>query len=237
MWQLRSFTKEEATFLYRANPPLRWHALTLHLGPPGPDSPPQCCSGMLTPRCIPFSCMMASAWLTGTVAYPLVTRAHLASLEEPRVVVADERESSFVVGLLQGTNAQGLLQQIKCTSQLRPVLGEIAFRLERVQLLLADIERVRRLSPYIRVECFSDRMSGCAVQLVFSLLDRGCKFSVRFEDLHYGFPYAADLRWTFERFFGPVGLNPAVAHIVDRHTAAPSHGFLARLSQALLALH
>lgn len=142
----------------------------------------------------------------------------------------------LVEGLVTSTNAQGLLRLLTCTSQLRPVLEELAFRLVRVGLLLSDINRIRRLSPRLCVELLppTTPTGHIGVRLVFSLLERHSRFSLEFPDMHYGYPYA-DLHWTFSHLFGPVDLT-AVSAVVSRFITAPAHGLLPRLASALLAL-
>jgi hypothetical protein len=140
----------------------------------------------------------------------------------------------FVLGLVKGTNVPSLLQRLTSMEQLRAVLEEVTFRLGRVQLLLADLACVERLSPHVSVE--RRLVAGDpAVRLVFSLLDRGARFALDFHGLHFGFPHA-ELRWTLSPgSFGPVDAA-SVSRLVAAHTAAPTHGLLSRLSRALLRL-
>lgn len=203
MWELRSFTNDEVSLIFCARPPLQPYLVTLQLG--------------------------ASSEAESSRA---VTKAALVALNEDAGGGRGlEGCSSFVKGLVKGVCVQGLLQRLTCTSQLRPVLEELTFRLERVQLLLADVDRLQRLSPLVDVR-FECSPSECGLTAVFSLMDRGCKFEVRFDDLHYGFPYA-DLRWSLHHSFGRVD-RPALTRLIERHTSSPAHGLLTRLARDLL---
>lgn len=206
LWQLRSYGQCEVSFLFKARAPLRPHVLSLQLAPMQQTDPD-------LPRAI------TKAWLAPEGAAGADGR--------------HQQMDSFVLGLVKGTNVQSLLQRLTCMGQLRAVLEEVTFRLGRVELLLADLACVERLSPHVSVE--RRLVAGDpAVRLVFSLLDRGAKFALDFHGLHFGFPHS-ELRWTLSAGFGPVD-DASISRLVAAHTAAPTHGLLSRLSRALLRL-